>query len=526
MTQGKKIDRINIRPGVSVLSVLSHLNYRPWFALAEFVDNSIQSFLDYRDEIESIENESVILRITIEIDPSDGGRVTVRDNAAGIHQTEFPRAFRPAQVPPDTTGLSEFGMGMKSAACWFSPKWEVRTSSIGEHTEKHVTFDIAKIVRDDLEELTVKSRKSKAESHFTEVTLNKLHHLPVGRTLGKIKEHLREIYRVFTREGTLVLTVNGEELNYQEPVVLVAPLFNANNEPKGESLEWKKELEFDFGEGLIAKGFAALRKKGSTTHAGFSLFRRNRLIQGSADEKYRPSYIFGAPNDYVYQRLFGELHLEGFEVSHTKDGFQWDENEQPFLEILREELENTPLTLIRQARNYRTRPNRRTLRTAAKRATERTGNSIEKNLPPVVNQISKSSVNDPTKPELQTAEVASQRIIEFDFSDRRWRIILELTDDPSVGEWLEVSDSVLREQYSQKQSSKKTVELIGLRMSLVHPFMERFVGIESEKIEPVLRVAAALGLAEKLARESGVKFAGSVRNNVNKILTEALARIE
>lgn len=39
---------INIRPGVGILSVLSHLNYKPWFAVAEFVDNAIQSFIDYR----------------------------------------------------------------------------------------------------------------------------------------------------------------------------------------------------------------------------------------------------------------------------------------------------------------------------------------------------------------------------------------------------------------------------------------------------------------------------------------------
>src|SRR5690348_3905126 len=31
-------ERISIRPGVSILAVLRHLNYRPWYAMAEFVD--------------------------------------------------------------------------------------------------------------------------------------------------------------------------------------------------------------------------------------------------------------------------------------------------------------------------------------------------------------------------------------------------------------------------------------------------------------------------------------------------------
>jgi len=37
----------------------------------------------------------------------------------------------------------------------------------------------------------------------------------------------------------------------------------------------------------------------------------------------RPEFIFGTGNSYRRQRLIGEIHLEGFEVSHTKDGFQW-----------------------------------------------------------------------------------------------------------------------------------------------------------------------------------------------------------
>jgi len=37
---------INIRPTVGYLGVLSRINYTPYHAMAEFVDNSIQSFVD------------------------------------------------------------------------------------------------------------------------------------------------------------------------------------------------------------------------------------------------------------------------------------------------------------------------------------------------------------------------------------------------------------------------------------------------------------------------------------------------
>src|SRR5262249_8827575 len=154
-------------------------NYRPWFALGEFVDNSIQSFLTNREKLRQAHQEK--LRVTIDIDAADTGRITVRDNAAGIAAADFPRAFRPAALPPDRSGLGEFGMGMKSAACWFAPRWAVRTAAFGEGVERSVNFDIDQIVRDSLDELEVKSRKCLVDDHFTEIVLEDLHRIPIGR---------------------------------------------------------------------------------------------------------------------------------------------------------------------------------------------------------------------------------------------------------------------------------------------------------------------------------------------------------
>lgn len=248
--------KVNIRPGVSVLSVLRHLNYSPWFALAEFVDNSVQSYLENKSRIHGLHGLAWKLKVSIDIDTSYPGRITIRDNAGGIAGEAFPRAFRPAVVPPDRSGLSEFGMGMKSAACWFAPRWQVRTKALGEPVERTVRFDIATIVRDELEELDIDERPAAANEHYTEVALDDLHHIPVGRTLGKIKEHLTDIYRVFLRDGSLDLRFNGESLSYEEPPVLTAPSYK---EPDGPDKVWRKEIEFEFGHGLGVRGFAALR---------------------------------------------------------------------------------------------------------------------------------------------------------------------------------------------------------------------------------------------------------------------------
>lgn len=518
MQRSGRSERVSIRPGVSVLSVLRHLNYKPWFALAEFADNSIQSYLSCKKDLIAVEGKDFQLCITITIDAGDTGCIKIRDNAGGIHKSEYARAFRPAQVPTDCTGLCEFGMGMKSAACWFSPRWTVRTSALGEDTEKTVAFDINRIVHDEIEELDVAARSVDKRLHFTEVILNNIYRVPIGRTVGKIKEHLTDIYRVLMREEGIIIKFDGEVLKYQEPGILVAPHYKT---PEGQEILWRKDLTFDFGDGLKASGFAALRKTASTSGAGFALFRRRRLVQGSGDEGYRPEFIFGKPNTFVYQRLFGELHLEGFEVSHTKDGFKWDENETPFLEILKEELSDKSLPILQQAREYRVQPKRSDLVRGATIATTRTSATIEEHVPAVLEPLTDNAVGEDPPDELGTAQAACKRVIDVELHGQPWRIILELTYDPAVGDWLEISDQIIDDHHRPKERSHR---ILGLRLSLSHPFMERFAGSDPDRIEPLLRVAAALGLAEMAARDSGVRKGGTIRRNVNELLRNALWR--
>lgn len=513
-----KTETVNIRPGVCILSVLRHLNYRPWFALAEFVDNSLQSFITHCDEIRAIDGNDKSLHVVIEFDGSEGGRLVIRDNAGGIRESEYARAFRPAEIPPDRSGLCEFGMGMKSAACWFARNWSVRTSALDERVERTVYFDINTIVNDRVEELEVTSRPVLSDEHYTEVVLYNLHHRLQGRTLSKVKEHLASIYRVFLRQRILQLSFNGETLWYETPAVLHVPHYRT---PSGEPVTWRKEIDFDFGEGQRANGFAALRATASTSMAGFALFRRNRLIQGSCDETYRPEFIFGSTNSYRYQRLFGEIHLEGFEISHTKDGFRWGDYEEVFLELLKEYLDGDPLPLLEQAEEYRVRASRVQLTTGAQKATERTAATIERDVPPVLaSQITRRPDPQPPPADLPTTEArASIREIDVELNGQPWQIIVETTLDPSIGDWITISD---RPDY-QDPRTRRRIRRVAVRMSLAHPFMDRFCGSDSGSIEALLRIAAGLGLSQTAARDVGATMTNTILRNLNELLRNALS---
>ena len=505
------ISKIDIRPGVSVLAVLRHLNYRPWYALGEFVDNAAESFAIHKRELENLHGRSVQLRVDIDIDTASPARISIRDNAAGIFESEYTRAFRPAAIPPDRSGLAEFGMGMKSAACWFAPRWTVRTSALGEPVARTVQFDIANIIDDNIEELTIHGTKEHADTHYTEVILDDIFHVPVGRTLGKLKEHLTDIYRDFIRQDLLELRFKGEALVYREPNILKAPHFK---DKEGPEHCWRKDITFDFGDGLSVHGFAALRETANTARAGFSLFRRGRVIQGSGDEGYRPSYVFGSSNSFRYQRLFGELHLNGFAVSHTKDGFRWDDNEQPFLELLRDHLDSTELPLLRQAEGYRVRPARAKLAKAAREAVTNTTQDMEDRLPTVLPVVADEEPIDTPEEEAPPARTLATRRFEIVFRDKAWSINVELTNDPAESQWLMVNDT---------PGTRDNPRKLNIRVNVAHPFMIRFAQDDREDVEALLRIAASLALAEVLARDSGVRKAGTVRRNVNDILRQALS---
>ena len=503
--------KVDIRPGVSVLAVLRHLNYKPWYALAEFVDNAVESLSRHRDTLRAHHGDDFRLVVNIDMDGASPPRISIRDNAAGIAISEFGRAFRPAAIPPDRSGLAEFGMGMKSAACWFAPQWHVRTSAFGEAVARTVRFEIANIVNDKIEELDIEEMPEEANCHYTEIVLENIFHVPVGRTLGKLKEHLTDIYRVFIRDGVLDLRLNGETLQPQDPPILNSSYYRDKESPPKL---WRKDIAFDFGDGISVHGFAALRETANTAKAGFSLFRRGRVIEGSGDDGYRPAFIFGSSNSYRYQRLFGELHLDGFEVSHTKDGFRWDENELPFLELLREHLDNEDLPLLKQAEGYRVRVARGQLARTAAKAVNNTARTIEEHLPGALPSISEEPLVDAPDEEPPHAGTLARRQFDVRFRDKDWRINIELTEDPAESQWLAFSDVAASTEHPRS---------LDIRVSMVHPFMVRFAQTDSEDVEALLRVAAALGLAEVLARDAGVRNAGTIRRNVNDIIRHALS---
>lgn len=505
----KQRETINIRPQVNILSVLKFLEYEIWFALAEFVDNAIASFQLYEKDLKTVEGNDYQLEVNIEINQEEN-KITIRDNAAGIHKADYSWAFRAAEIPPDTSGLSEFGMGMKSAACWFADEWSVRTTALGEFVEKTVRFDMKKIFKDKLEELNVTVKSCNKNHHYTIIELYNVNKIPRRRGLGKVKEHLKSIYREFIRKEDLILKLDNEELRYQDPRILRVPRYD---DPKGEPILWNKEINFPIEDDLSVQGFVAIREKASTSQAGFALFRRGRVIEGSYDNGFRPEFIFGNPNSFRFQRVFGELHLEGFEVTFTKKGIKWDENLDIFLRLLKDDISNKSFPLLQQAEQYRVRATEKEY-ISTKKALDQTVDDLEKNAQQAITDVRETPKHYQLDQEaLIETDKTINRNFEVRFNKVTWKISVELSYDPSLKDLIELGDHLIT-----KKISDPSIRQIGIRLSLTHPFMVQFVGIDNSKVEPVLRMAAALGLSEVIAKESGARTQGEIRRNFNELI--------
>ena len=163
------IDKVSVRIGSQMYGRFEDLPNTVPHVLAEFVDNALQSFRDNREALMALDPNyklRVVIRIfwdetETKMSQRKATQFMIEDNAGGIAASRFVNAFEPANAPDDNTGLNEFGMGLKTAACWLGNKWIVHTKALGEGVSRIVRFDQNVVTKNNLEEVDVKTEPAK-----------------------------------------------------------------------------------------------------------------------------------------------------------------------------------------------------------------------------------------------------------------------------------------------------------------------------------------------------------------------------
>ncbi len=321
---------MELKFGNSVINSYKRLSYTPWYAFAEFVDNSTQAYFDHKKELdETLRKESKCLQVNIEYAP-DLDKIVIKDNSFGMDYETLQKALTIGLPPENNTGRSKYGLGMKTAACWFGDLWIIKTKKLHETQEHSVSInvdDIAKNYDGKPVVLSYNSTDADKNEHYTHIEITKLNRKFRGRTLGKIKDYLRSMYRLDFGNYGLQLFWQGELLtwdNFDSKLYILE-----NGKP------FKQNFEFSLDNGKRVVGWVGVLGRGNASrkNAGFSIIKANRVIEGWPNG-FKPNSIFGdidsGVNDLINQRVVGELYLDDFEVSHTKDSIVWldDEYEQ------------------------------------------------------------------------------------------------------------------------------------------------------------------------------------------------------
>lgn len=509
MVRSRTQQTINIRPAVSVYATYRRLSYTPWYAIAEFVDNSTQNYYDHRGKLlQAYRRDSNPGRLRVEVSyDSERNTLTIRDNANGMNIEELARAVVLDKPPPNTSGRCEYGMGLKTAACWFGTTWTIRTTRLGVAKEYTATVHVPELVERQTEEIVVVERPMQRGEHFTVITIEGLYKPIRGRTPARIRDQLGSMYRQDLRSGEVEIIWNGQPVQFEEPPILI-------EESDGIRTTWKKKVSFEVpwdpaGRPFPVRGWIGIRIPASQRDAGFALLRRGRVVVGGPAEGYKPVEIFGQGNTFRSQRLIGELRMDDWPVTQAKDAFDWSGGlEDAFIEELRRACQD----YMDKAEGYR-QPGRRIVQSEMQLVSERTRQVFaDQRFGTAVTQ--ELALPEPPKTEEQewsdTAKLRSVSdgpvVYRVPVGADQWIFHLHWQDQLSDAHWMSVS------------YPEDTVTDIFLNMA--HPFFARYMD-NADFLELLQKFVLALALAERMARQTsrnGLVSPGDFRNYMNRVL--------
>jgi len=528
------MQKVSIRPEVGMYSLFPHMNYKPWFALGEMVDNSIGSYVTNREKLRTLHGNNFKLKIDITFSQSGrDARILVEDNAAGISERDAERAFKPAAPPVDKSGISQFGIGMKSSCTWYSHFYTITSSALNEKVTRTVTFDIQGIIDKKIEELDVVESPKDKDAHGTRIVLSRLHQgIPVGPTLTRIQNYIASIYREFIKSGEVVISVGGKELTYTSPELLESKYWDSNHVDTGSPYEvdtspsrkWQIPIDIVLEDSWAkdtspnrpdkpprVRGWMGILKEGSTKKSGAALIWKKKVVIGAGsmaqgdEDSYRPLSVFGATTTFPFQRLIGELDVSELQVTSFKDNIDWRNGQEDELQSrLRDALDAGEYPVRKMAANYRSTSKSKSSQDTVKRTVENTTKDLA-NLFKQKETIKnlKTDIKDSNEMNLtNTKDVIEQRIdlpIEGNPS-LVFRVVIEPGDD-KLFRLIQDGDDYI------------------FTINRAHIFMMSFANLPGADLEPIFRIGIALGFAEILGRDAALDHVEYIRLKVNQILS-------
>lgn len=511
---------LNIQPPASILNVFSRLSYKAWYAIAEFVDNSTQSYLSNISEL-TLDPKFEKLNVKVRYD-SGSNTLIVVDNAYGMEIDKFKDAILLDSKNETQTGRNEFGMGLKTAASWFGNVWNITSTQYGSTNEFSATIDIPSLKQNGLNSIPIYRKTVNQNSHGTTIVISDVtKKISAPRTIGKIRDLLSSMYRRDINNKNIEIWFNDEPIAFEEYPVLT------NFRGKG----WKKPLSFNvvFDEKTYhVTGFVAIMNPGSFPKAGFALFRQDRVVVGGTDQNYKPSLIFGQAQSQRSLKLFGELNMNDFPVNQAKDGFIWDDGlEDAFIDELKSNIQeyiNIAEMSIkeRETETQYSEEKSEELKKEVEKVIENLAENHDNESPNITDNNPTADNNEDIHKSETQEYIDTVLNVETEGknvgTNRAYNVPINAVDTKIINVQWAVGNKNYWIDYSEDEKGE-----INVAINIDHPFFIPYS--RDENFKKVLeKFALAFVLAEQQAKltsdKQGYILATTMRNNINRYLAK------
>ena len=191
------------------------LDYDMWYAISEFIDNSLHSYLANKTNLNELGINKCESTLLIDVDTEGNEYISIEDNAGGVHPNDFDRLLS-IGVPKEKSEyqLSEFGMGMKTASIWLGNFIEIETKNYNCNEAYKITIDISAIGTEKGEVDIIKVLDSSLIPGYTKIKISQLNRRVKNKT-NKVGVSLASIYKKYIESNDLKISFQGEELTPQ-----------------------------------------------------------------------------------------------------------------------------------------------------------------------------------------------------------------------------------------------------------------------------------------------------------------------
>lgn len=324
MAQSTKNYDVTVESGI--IAIFQSQTYKLERVFAEFIDNSLQSYLDHIEQLSKMPDG---IRCEIKI-IWDDNHIIISDNSFGMNDEEFGRALKLKAFNPDAfkgNRLSVYGMGLKYASVYLGNHYVINTTRYGESVRRIAEIDVPYFSSNNPETVTAIISDEMEQERGTTIEITDLR---IKRTSSKesdIRDKLSIIYNRYIQDGTLTITINKVAVKHNKPEL----------RKKEDGSKYFEKFDGSFtSEGVTYKynGWIGILSVGNQSITGLNLIQAKRCIQLG----WKPEAIFGKGNSFQNSRVVGEIVFSGDHsiLSYDKDQFVWSDNgtEELFINML------------------------------------------------------------------------------------------------------------------------------------------------------------------------------------------------